>query len=170
MLFVLWMTVLNIAFWVGLHFAVGSLVDSLPEPLRLRWFDRRHRLFHVSVREMKLYRRIGLPKWKDRLPQNNRDFDKRHLSPELSRGYLEKFLLVTCQSEVIHYIIAAGGFLSLLFSLLCEHPKKELPLFFWIAMFMAVGNLPFAMIQRYNRFRLLKTLEHLPAENEDKNP
>lgn len=163
MLFVFGMFLLNAAFWISLHFAVGWLVVSLPKGFREKRFDCRHPFFQVSRGEMRFYRRIGLPRWKDRLPQHNSDFDKRHLKPILSRAYLEEFLLVTCQSEIIHYLIAAAGYFSLLFSLLCKDAKASLPLFFGIATAMAAGNLPFSMIQRYNRYRLLKTLRYCKA-------
>ena len=107
---------------------------------------------------MRWYRRIGLPKWKDRLPQFNNDFDKRRLRKKLSAAYLEEFIFNTCRAEVIHTGIALLGYLSLLFCLLCDDPAGNLLLFAAIATVIAVCNLPFSMIQRYNRSRLEKLL------------
>lgn len=152
------LTLFNTAFWVGLHFGFAGLLTHLPQTVQRKWFDPRRSRFVVSAGEMRWYRRIGLPKWKDRLPQFNNDFDKRHLRKSLSAEYLEEFIFNTCRAEVIHTGIALLGWLSLLFCLLCDDPLGNLPLFAVIAAVLCFGNLPFAMIQRYNRSRLEKLL------------
>ena len=83
-----------------------------------------------------------------------------------SPAYLRQFLEVTCHAEVIHELIALLGFLSLFFCLLCEHPQDWLPLFFGIALFIGLCNLPFAAIQRYNRFRLVRLLRRMEAKTQ----
>ena len=108
---------------------------------------------------------LRIHKWKDRLPQFNLEFDKRHLATP-SPAYLRQFLEVTCHAEVIHELIALLGFLSLFFCLLCEHPQDWLPLFFGIALFIGLCNLPFAAIQRYNRFRLVRLLRRMEAKTQ----
>lgn len=158
MLFALSMTILYIAFWFALHFGIGTLIPALPEKFRRKWFDFRKPFFRVSSREMNFFRRIRLPRWKDRLPQNSHGFDKRHLPRKIDAGYLNKFIFITCQAEVIHYLIAVFGFLSLLFCFCFQKPRKKIPLFFGAAVLLGLCNFPFAMIQRYNRFRLVKTL------------
>ena len=61
-------TLLNTAFWVGLHFGTAGAVCALPKDVQTRWFDPNRRFFTVSDWEMRVFRKIGLPKWKDRLP------------------------------------------------------------------------------------------------------
>lgn len=152
------LTLLNTAFWLGLHFGFAGLLTHLPQKVQRKWFDHRRSRFAVSAGEMYWYRRIGLSRWKDRLPQFNNDFDKRHLRKDLSAGYLEEFIFNTCRAEVIHTGIALLGWLSLLFCLLCEKPADNLLLFAAIAAVIGLCNLPFSMIQRYNRSRLEKLL------------
>lgn len=152
------LVLINTAFWLGLHFGFAGLLTHLPQAVQQKWFDHRRARFHVSTGEMRWYRRIGLPKWKDRLPQFNNDFDKRRLRKKLSAAYLEEFIFNTCRAEVIHTGIALLGYLSLLFCLLCDDPAGNLLLFAAIATVIAVCNLPFSMIQRYNRNRLEKLL------------
>lgn len=152
------LTLLNTAFWLGLHFGFAGFLTHLPQAVQKKWFDHRRARFAVSAGEMRWYRRIGLPKWKDHLPQFNNDFDKRRLRKTLSAAYLEEFIFNTCRAEVIHMGIALLGYLSLLFCLLCDDPAGNLPLFAAIATVIAVCNLPFSMIQRYNRSRLEKLL------------
>ena len=150
------LTILTTAFWIALHFGVGFFVTSLPEALRKKIFNASKPFFFVSDTEMRFYRRIKLAKWKDKLPQYNRDFEKRHLQGHITQEYLEHFILVTCQSEIIHYLISGLGFLSLLFCLLCPSPGESLWIFLTIAAVIALANLPFSLIQRYNRKRLIQ--------------
>ena len=157
-------TLVNTVFWFALHFGVAELITHLPAETQHRLFDWNRPFFRVSEREMALYRRLRLPRWKDRLPQFNPEFDKRHLAAVPTPAYLRQFLEVTCHAEVIHELIALLGFLSLFFCLLCEHPLDWLPLFFWIALFIGLCNLPFAAIQRYNRFRLVCLLRRMEAK------
>lgn len=152
------LTLLNTAFWLGLHFGFAGLLTHLPQAAQRRWFDHRRGRFAVSAKEMRWYRRLGLPKWKDRLPQFNNDFDKRHLRKNLTAEYLKEFIFNTCRAEIIHTGIALLGYLSLLFCLLCDDPAANLPLFAGIATVIGACNLPFSMIQRYNRNRLEKLL------------
>ena len=157
---------LNTAFWFALHFGIAELLTSLPAGIRRRLFDWNRPFFRVSEREMAFYRRIRLPRWKDRLPQFNSEFDKRHLAVSPTPAYLRKFLEVTCHAEMIHELIALLGFLSLFFCLLCEQPLNWLPLFWGIALFIGLCNLPFAANQRYNRFRLVRLLRRMEAKTQ----
>lgn len=106
-------TLLNTAFWVGLHFGTAGAVCALPQGVQTRWFDPNRRFFTVSDWEMRVFRKIGLPKWKDRLPQFNPEFDKRHLKSGRDTAYLDRFLFITCRAEVIHYVIGVLGWVSL---------------------------------------------------------
>ena len=155
-MFTLAITLLNTAFWLALHFGLAAILTHLPDGIQRRWFDHRRPRFREGDGEMTFYRRISLPRWKDRLPQFNCDFDKRHLRRQLSDNYLEEFIFITCRAEVIHEGIFLLGWLSLLSCLLCGDPLANLPLFAAIAAVLCFGNLPFAMIQRYNRRRLEK--------------
>ena len=113
-------TLLNTAFWFGLHFGTAGVVCALPKDVQTRWFDPNRRFFAVSDWEMRVFRKIGLPKWKDRLPQFNPEFDKRHLKSGRDTAYLDRFLFITCRAEVIHYVIGVLGWVSLVF-LSAEH-------------------------------------------------
>ena len=87
-------TLLNTAFWFGLHFGTAGVVCALPKDVQTRWFDPNRRFFAVSDWEMRVFRKIGLPKWKDRLPQFNPEFDKRHLKSGRDTAYLDRFLFI----------------------------------------------------------------------------
>ena len=149
-------TLINTIFWVFLHFFVAFIFMKLPENLRLRLFNNKKKFFIVSEREIWFYKKILLPRWKDKLPQNNKGFNKRNLPDKISIEYLELFINVTCQSEMVHYLIIPLGYFSLFFSLLTNNHKTWI--FIIIASFIGVCNLLFSFIQRYNRFRLNKLL------------
>ena len=153
-MFTFWMIVLNTGFWIALHFGCGFLVTGMPERIRQKLYNPDKRFFRVTDREMRFYRIIRLPTWKDRLPQYNRDFDKRHLPKPVTRAFCAAYRAHTAQSEAVHLLIFVLGYLSVGFCLLCDDPLGNLPLFFIIATVVGVGNLPFAWIQRYNRKRL----------------
>lgn len=94
------------------------------------------------------YRRLGIRRWKDALPESNRlgpgdRPSKRHLP---SRADLPAFVAETRRAEYVHVAIAASGTLFVFWN-----PA-------WLALVMIVFgvlfNLPFIMIQRYNRLRL----------------
>ena len=56
---------------------------------------------------------------------------------------------------------AVLGFLSLFSCFFFDHPAKELPLFIAIAAVIGLTQLPFIMIQRYNRPRLKRLAKRL---------
>jgi hypothetical protein len=122
----------------------------------LRVFNNKRIFFIVSEKEIWFYKKIYLPKWKDKLPQYNKGFNKKNLFNKISKEYLELFINVTCQAEMVHYIIIALGYFSVFFTLLTKNQKYWL--FILIATFIGICNLAFSLIQRYNRFRLEKLL------------
>jgi len=103
----------------------------------------------------KLYDKIGIRKWQNKLPNMSKLCPGLMPAKELPRhpteSNVEKMLQETCIAELTHFILcilgagciflwkgSGGKFLSVLYSL---------------------GNLPFILIQRYNRPRLLRLLE-----------
>jgi len=149
-------SILNTVFWVSLHFGVAFFFKIMPESFKLRVFNNKRKIFIVSEKEMRFYKKIRLPKWKDKLPQFNDGFNKRHLPDKISKDYLELFINVTCQAEAVHYAIILLGYFSLFFTLLTKN--KYIWIFIIIATFIGICNLVFSLIQRYNRFRLEKLL------------
>ncbi len=88
-------TAANIVFWVALHFGTAAFFTyALPEKTKNRLFDYKKRFFTVSEKEMRFYRKIKLPFWKDKLPQFNKDFNKRNLESEITPEYIKRFLLL----------------------------------------------------------------------------
>lgn len=152
-------TVINIIFWVGLHFASGLLITSLPHNFKAKIFGSR--FFSVSDAEMRFYRKIRLNYWKDKLPQYNDRFDKRHLKQNPDLNYIETYITETKIAETVHYTIGVLGYFSVLFMFFSENRSFWAVVYILIATLILALNLPFALIQRYNRFRLEKVYDKM---------
>ena len=85
--------------------------------------------------------------WKDKVPQyiGKEGFSKQHLT-DVSVEYLDRFITETCRGEWLHWKDCLCAVVTLLIN----------PLMVGVLMsfFILLANLPFALIQRYNRFRL----------------
>lgn len=152
------MTIVYIVFWLVVFYGTAAAVVALPEKLQSRIFDRKKFFYRVRNWEMRFYRFIRLPFWKDKLPQHNSDFDKRRLPEKITREYLVTYIFITCRAEVIHYITGVVGYFSLLFCLMSENLAELRDFYFAVATAQLIGNIPFSMIQRYNRYRLERVL------------
>lgn len=106
-------------------------------------------------RDGEIYReQLRIDRWKDKLPslRTAARFSKKRLT-EASRRYLNRFVLETCRAESNH-LRAIGSVVVMRF---------WTPVDLWmVCLLIAVaGNVPFIMIQRYNRPRLLRALERM---------
>lgn len=92
---------------------------------------------------------LKINKWKDFLPQHvGKDgFSKDHLD-DVSLEYIDEFIFETCRGEWNH--IANCFFAVILFL------TNSFGIALILTILLFLGNLPFAIIQRYNRFRLQK--------------
>ena len=90
---------------------------------------------------------LKIKKWKDRLPQHigKEGFSKKNFTT-VSLGYIDDFILETCRGEWDHSRNCIYGLISLAIS-----PPIVGFVFLLITLLL---NVPFIIIQRYNRFRL----------------
>lgn len=109
-----------------------------------------------------LYRKLRVRSWKDRMPdasKRHRDMYEKKVSIRPDKANLRRLIQETCVAEVVHYQLI---FLSLPVLKLWPGLGGLLCLGLCI-----VGNLIFAIIQRYNRPRLIKALERLERKKND---
>ncbi len=118
---------------------------------------------HAFEHDGKLYDRFSIRKWKDFMPDMSKilPFMMPSKSPKTGRQTQEDVelnLQETCVAEVTHHVLAIVGFGCVLIwpgvggvvmSLLC-----------------LLGNIPFVMIQRYNRPRFAKLYDRLKKASE----
>ena len=109
------------------------------------------RYFSVSKKEIKLYEKLQIRKWKDKVPEwgKSAGFSKSNLQ-SLEVDYLQKFIYETCIGEILHLSAAILGFTCLLL-----FPVKNWYFVLPILITNFVLNLMPCIIQRYNRARLL---------------
>lgn len=99
----------------------------------------------------RVWRKIGVHKWKDRLPDMSKimpDMVRKEVSFSDGTQQLDALITETCIAELIHYalMLLSAGVLWIL--------PNAIGFLIWALCIL--GNLPFAVIQRYNRPRLIK--------------
>ena len=142
---------LNIAGWALAHAGTGYVVHRMDRRrfqadtwlTRIRPWERSERLYHW----------LGVPRWKDRLPEAGAIFtggvSKRHL-PGTDAASLELFAAETRRAEWGHWTCmwCAPAFVL-------WNPPLIAAL---LLVYGVLVNLPFIVIQRWNRLRLLRVL------------
>jgi glycosyl-4,4'-diaponeurosporenoate acyltransferase len=96
------------------------------------------------------YTRFNIQFWKDKVPdmsQYVKSMFRKKISVFRDFDYIKELILETCVAEFVHWMLVL---ISPIFLVLMEGAAG------WIsAVVYALGNLPFVMIQRYNRPRLV---------------
>lgn len=110
-----------------------------------------------AEREGKIYQRIGVHKWKDSFPDMSRIFPflipSKKISKAITADRLELMIQETCIAEWVHGLLSVLGFG-------CIWVWKSMG--GWLlAVLYAFGNLPYIIIQRYNRPRLVNLLRKM---------
>lgn len=134
---------------------VAIVIRLLPKS----WFDFNNRIYFVSEKEKNFLVKIGIRKWKDKIPDlgNTVKFKKSKLVDSKNTDYLKKFITETCYGEILHIFCILSALLSLFFVPRAFVFKMALP----IALIYSFLNIPSILIQRYNRPRLVKQLARL---------
>ncbi len=140
---------LDAAAWVGISVVVGTAAGAVPT----RALD--HDTFVTRIRPWerggRIYRRVGVQKWKDALPESNSlgggdRPSKAHLG---GRDAVADLVVESRRAEYVHWALAASG----LWFWLWNPP--------WLALVMTVFgplfNAPFIVVQRYNRGRIRRS-------------
>ena len=145
--------VVDVVAWGAFHTVTGYAAHRLDDERLSRdgWLLRR-RTFEAGGR---WYReRLRIHRWKDRLPEAGALFaggmSKRRL-PAYDTAGLERFARETRRAELAHWWALSCGPLFALWN-----PPMATAL---LVAYGVVVNLPFVLIQRYNRFRIEALLE-----------
>jgi len=154
--------IVNFLFWLVVMFFAGIVVHFLPPSL----YNPENFLFRPRWWEFggKLYSKVFLIKeWKDRLPEAGEffkfnPFNKKKLQKKRDIDYLERFILETCRAELTHLIPILFYPISLLWN--------PYPASIYMLIFVLITNLPFLIIQRYNRIRFLRVVQGLKGSRE----
>ena len=132
----------------GMRLLVGAILPRcVRHPENCRWF-------HQKAFEPRLYERLKVKGWKDRMPTYAPS------SFSLRENTLEQVIFNCCVSEAVHEVIVLLSFVPLLFTLLWG----ALPVFLITSMLAAAYDSCFIIMQRYNRPRLARILAKKEAK------
>ena len=114
-----------------------------------RRYNVHHWWFRTRAWEMRLYDRIGVQKWKSRVPA----WDPSQFS--LEKHSLQQIAQNMCHAELVHEFIVVLSFTSLLLAI----PFGTFPVFLITAVLAAAFDSIFVMVQRHNRPRIVAILD-----------
>ncbi|NGZ77912.1 glycosyl-4,4'-diaponeurosporenoate acyltransferase CrtO family protein [Saccharibacillus alkalitolerans] len=159
--FIAWMIVINTIFWLVCCLGTAHLVRFLPKS----WYEKNDWFFAERPFERELYKRIRLERWKDKLPEGGGlwKFQKKNLNRELTLEYADKFISETKYGEVGHLGMAILGF-----ACIWINPGEYALVFLICAIVNVMVQIPFCLIQRYNRPRLLRLRSRLARKGESR--
>ena len=151
-------------FWhCALYLAVIGLASSAAALLPRRWFHADRFPFRPQrwEHEGKIYEKLAVQRWKDKLPDMSRFLPwltQKQVSASISAAQAERLVQETCVSELVHDILAI-----LTFGCVWIWPGWGL----WLSIaYVLIGHLPYIVIQRYNRPRLARMHALLKAREE----
>ena len=131
------------------HFAMRLFVGYAVEAVFFRRLKADGWWFREKACEQKTYAFLRLKKWKSNLPTYNaKKFDFQTLTTE-------QLIQNTLQAEAVHETIAALSFLPIVFYFLTYDPI-DLVVYVVTSLLAAAFDTLFVLLQRYNRFRLLR--------------
>lgn len=133
---------------------IGILAHVIGEALPRRWFDASRFPYRAYAfeRNGRFYEALGIRKWKNVLPDKSRiapgTYRKaiRGGAQQHSAAHMERLLQETCVAECVHWALLVISPI-LLFTM-------ESPAAYVMTPLYGLSNLPYIMIQRYNRPRL----------------
>jgi len=135
---------------------VGPIGFFLGQLLPRRSFDYRafpYAPFKWEKNGM-FYTRLKIQFWKDKVPdasQYIKGMFRKKLGVFRSKDYLEELILETCVAEFVHFLLILA---SPVFTMIMEGMVGYVGMGLYI-----LGNIPFIVIQRYNRPRLVMLME-----------
>ncbi len=130
--------------------ALGAAFFFFGRLLPKRWFHGNRFPFRCSPKEAKLYRLLRVHDWQDKAPDMSRIVPKLIPAKRLTGSYraqLPRMIQETCVAELTHVLLSVCGPYALRL-----WPGAGGVLI--TAVYILFGNVPFIIIQRYNRPRL----------------
>ena len=153
-------------FWkCVLYFAVSGVVSFLAGRLLPKsWFKAEHRPWRCRSWEKggSCYERLNIRRWQNKLPDMSRILPFM-MPPKKLCGDIQlrlpRMLQETCVAEFIHGLLCLTG-------LYCLRLWPGLGGFVMYLLYVLVFNVPYILIQRYNRPRLLRLQSRLQTRAE----
>ena len=121
--------------------------EALPRQ-RFRWDRFPWRSFSWE-QDGRIYSKLKIERWKDRLPDKSKVVKstvRKAVGADRSAEHLLQLIAETCVAEFIHWLLLLVSPVLVL--------TMKTPLRLWATILYGASNIPFIMIQRYNRPRL----------------
>ena len=134
--------------------ALGVLSFFLGRLLPKRWLHPEKFPFRTYAWEDRLWKALQIRKWQAKVPDMSRLFKKLMPEKKLTQQTVQELPLMieeTCVAELTHGLLCIAGL-----ALLAIWPG--IGGIILTVIYIVFGNLPFLLIQRYNRPRLQKLL------------
>lgn len=146
-------TIVHIVAVIGIDAIIAFLIRRLPG----KWFRKDTGVFKINKWERKYYEKIGIKKWKDKIPEWGKltSFSKSKLENPNDNEYVSRFLLECRYGELIHLLGMILGFLIIFIMDLKFCLNFAIP----VALVNGFLNYPSYAILRYNRPKLLVLYE-----------
>ncbi len=160
-----WYYIILAVIWcVAWQFALDGLIAILINKMPDRWFGVDNPLYHVSEKERKLYKKLKVRLWKDKVWELGGlgGFSKKNLKEPDSPEYIEKFIIECNKGVLTHRLSYPIGFLTML--------TLRQPCVLTIALPIAVVNIFLNILPtlalRYNTPMLQAVLKRLKKKQE----
>lgn len=133
--------------------ALGILSHFVGQALPRAWFSAERFPYRAAEWENggKVYEKLGIKRWKDFLPDMSRimpDMVEKKMTKQNREQGMGVLIAETCVAECVHFwliILSLGIFVFW---------RGGWAVVFWLV-YNILGNVPFMIIQRYNRPRLV---------------
>lgn len=155
-----WYYILIAVIWcTALQFAVDGSLAFIINKMPNRWFGVNNPLYHVSEWEKRLYKKLRVKFWKDKVWELGGigGFSKKHCKEPSNPEYIERFIIECNKGVLTHRLSYPAGFLAML-------TLSGLPVF-TVALPVAVVNIYLNVLPtlalRYNTPKLQAILKRL---------
>ena len=157
-----WQTLIELAYCFACIFVPSALWAVIIRILPKKWFTPNNKLFHVFKFENKLYEKVGVKNWKDKIPELGKtsNFKRDKLYDSRNPEYMSKYINESCYAESIHVVAVLLAFLSFILMPDDLILRIGLP----TAICYLILSMPSIIIQRYMRPRLLKMYKRLKTQ------
>lgn len=136
---------------IAYHFTTRLIIGYTYDLILKNKVDYNKKWFKVHKLEMKLYNKIKVKKWKNKMPTYN----PKLFDPTIHNW--NEIIMAMCQSELVHETIILFSFLPIIGTVWFGS--------FWVFMITsiisALFDLTFVIIQRFNRTRIIKITSKL---------
>lgn len=140
------------------YFAVRTVIAPIVSTIFYKCSDKlnyNNSFFREKKIEKPLYKILNVKRWKNKMITYNPD------AYNIKNHTLDKIVLETCLSEIIHVVLIFLNFVPLLFAIHYGY----FVVFLIASILMVCFEIMFIIIQRYNRPRLLKLMQKISHAN-----